>query len=768
MSTPEETFKQECDDLLTTMEDVLLQMEKEPENPDFIASVFRSMHTIKGTSGVFGFDDVVSFTHIMENLLDKMRDGEISANDELIALLLECADHTKILVEHAINNTPISAESKEKELSLRGLLCKYIEVKEFVPELDEHDGEDSEDGEQEVGPTVETAWWHISLRFDTDVLQNGMDPSSFLMYLNKIGSIDLITTMFDRLPIDDSFNPEDCYLGFEINYSCSQNKQKIEQVFEFVRDMCKIHILSPKASINRYARVISDLPESNMALGEILVASGALTLTELDEVLEEQERLVADESSGEDIPKLEELLVENNLIHKELVDVALKKQTGDFSLDESDATSETENNKENNLPIETKTQNVAVEKSKFVQPNRILKVDAEKLDVLINLVGELVIAGATTNMLANRINDETLIEAVSSVSHLVEEIRDSALNLRMVQIGETFSRFKRVVRDVSKDLGKEIDLSINGAETELDKTVVERISDPLMHLVRNAMDHGIEQGEDRLKSGKSENGNLSLNAFHDSGFIVIEVKDDGRGLDKEKILAKALDRNLISSGQVLSDHEIYKLIFEPGFSTAETVTNLSGRGVGMDVVKQNIHALRGTVDVDSEMGKGSTVSIRLPLTLAIIDGFLVKVGDSSYVIPLDMVHECIDLSEEDDVHEQTQGYINLRGEVLPFIRLRDYFKEEGKEPNHKSIVVVQCGDHKAGFVVDELLGELQTVIKPLGKILQNLKGVSGATILGSGAVAVIIDVPNLIQRATRVLPHVESNINPSQSSTSLH
>jgi len=322
---------------------------------------------------------------------------------------------------------------------------------------------------------------------------------------------------------------------------------------------------------------------------------------------------------------------------------------------------------------------------------------------------------------------------------------------------------------VSKDIGKDIDLSISGAETELDKTVVERISDPLMHLVRNAMDHGIEKGEDRIKSGKSEKGNLSLNAFHDSGFIVIEVKDDGRGLDKDKILAKAKDKNLISAGQVLTDHEIYKLIFEPGFSTAEKVTNLSGRGVGMDVVKQNIEALRGTVDVDSEVGKGSTVSIRLPLTLAIIDGFLVKVGESSYVIPLDMVHECIDLStEDDDVHDQTQGYINLRGEVLPFIRLRDYFKEEGREPLHKSIVVVQCGDHKAGFVVDELLGELQTVIKPLGKILQNLKGVSGATILGSGAVAVIIDVPNLIQRATRVLQHVENNISHSQSSISLH
>jgi len=763
MSTPEETFKQECDDLLATMEEMLLLMEKEPENPEYIASVFRSMHTIKGTSGVFGFEDVVAFTHIMENLLDKMRDGEIVASDELIALLLDSADHTKTLVEHAINNEKIDPSLQEKEYELRGLLCKYIDFKELEPEEAEPVDEEVDFGS---GPTVESEWWHISLRYDYDVLQNGMDPSSFLLYLNKIGKIDLITTMFDRLPLDDTFNPEECYLGFEINYICSHNKQKIEQVFEFVRDMCEIHILPPKASITRYAEVISSLPESNMEIGEMLVASGALTLNELDDVLEEQDRLATESENADEAPKFEEILVEHNLVHQELVDAALQRK----NQGEADANKPKQQVEEKSTePVQEKVAAAtAVEKTKFSPASRILKVDAEKLDGLINLVGELVIAGATTNMMANKLNDESLIEAVSSVSHLVEEIRDSALNLRMVQIGETFTRFKRVVRDVSKELGKDIELNISGADTELDKTVVEKISDPLMHLVRNAMDHGIEQGYEREKADKPQHGTLSLNAYHDSGFIVIEVKDDGKGLDREKILAKAMEKNLISSGQVLSDHEVYKLIFEPGFSTAEKVTNLSGRGVGMDVVKQNIEALRGTVDIDSEKGVGSTVSIRLPLTLAIIDGFLVKVGDSSYVIPLDMVHECIDLSPEDGVHEDTQGYINLRGEVLPFIRLRDYFKEEGKESLHKSIVVVQFGDQKAGFVVDELLGELQTVIKPLGKILQNLKGVSGATILGSGAVAVIIDVPNLIQRATRALQHVDRDSLHVNNSASLH
>jgi len=349
---------------------------------------------------------------------------------------------------------------------------------------------------------------------------------------------------------------------------------------------------------------------------------------------------------------------------------------------------------------------------------------------------------------------------------LVEEIRDNALNLRMVQIGETFNRFKRVVRDVSKELGKEIQLNINGADAELDKTVVEKIGDPLMHLIRNSMDHGIELAADRVAAGKEALGNVWLNAFHDSGNIVIEVADDGKGLNRDKILAKAHEKGLITDGQALTDHEVYHLVFEAGFSTAEQVTNLSGRGVGMDVVRRNIEALRGSVDVDSNEYGGTTVSIRLPLTLAIIDGFLVRVGDSSYVIPLDMVNECIELEKGEHEESGMHGYINLRDEVLPYLRLRDYFDEPCTQKGNESIVVVKYGTNKAGFVVDELLGELQTVIKPMGKILQNVKGLSGATILGSGNVAIILDVPNLVQRATQTatLPGTKS----ASESTVLH
>ncbi|TXT33829.1 MAG: two-component system chemotaxis family sensor kinase CheA [Comamonadaceae bacterium] len=360
-------------------------------------------------------------------------------------------------------------------------------------------------------------------------------------------------------------------------------------------------------------------------------------------------------------------------------------------------------------------------------------------------MGELIIAGAGASLAAQRAGVPELLETTATLSRLVEEVRDSALDLRMVQIGATFNRFQRVVRDVGKELGKDIQLVISGAETELDKTVVEKIGDPLTHLVRNSMDHGIESAEVRLARGKPAKGTLKLNAFHDAGSIVIEVSDDGGGLNKARILKKAIERGLVSEGQNLTDKEIYHLIFEAGFSTAESVSNLSGRGVGMDVVRRNIAALRGTVDLDSVEGVGSTVRIRLPLTLAIIDGFLVGVGNAVYVIPLDMVVECIELSSEDR-NSGDKRYLNLRGEVLPYRRLREHFEVEGALVRRENIVVVRYGEQKAGLVVDRLMGEFQTVIKPLGKVFNLIQGIGGFTILGSGEVALILDVPGLMKQ----------------------
>jgi two-component system chemotaxis sensor kinase CheA len=374
-------------------------------------------------------------------------------------------------------------------------------------------------------------------------------------------------------------------------------------------------------------------------------------------------------------------------------------------------------------------------------------VDADKLDQLIDLVGELVIAGAGSQLLARRAGQTAIVESMSTLARLVEEVRDSALGLRMVQIGGTFQRFQRVVREVSRELGKDIGLSISGAETELDKSVVEKIGDPLMHLVRNAMDHGIESVEARLAAGKPAKATVALHAYHDSGSIVIEVSDDGAGLKRDKILNKAIERGLISPTQTLTDSEVYNLIFEAGFSTADQLSNLSGRGVGMDVVRRNVEALRGTVQLDSKPGLGTTVRIRLPLTLAIIDGFLVNVARSHYVIPLDMMVECLECADQTRDLARRQGYVDLRGDVLPVVWLRDLFAIEAETPRRENIVVLRFGSEKAGLVVDELLGEAQTVIKPLSKLFACVKGISGSSILGSGDVALILDVPGLIQSA---------------------
>ncbi|MBL8492033.1 MAG: chemotaxis protein CheA, partial [Rhodocyclaceae bacterium] len=553
--------------------------------------------------------------------------------------------------------------------------------------------------------------WHISVRFGSSVLKNGMDPLAFLRYLLSLGEIVHVSTLTDAMPEADAMDPEACYLGFEIELRSHADKAAIERVFDFVRDDCDLHILPPNSRIADYIALIEKLPEETMRLGEILVGSGALTADELSRGLARQEG-AAERTPEAAKPTIGEILVGQSAVQPEIVEAAASKQK-------------------------------QVSEKKAAEA-RLIRVQADKLDHLIDLVGELVIAGASANLLAQKSRQPQLFEATSILSRLVEDIRDSALQLRMVQIGETFNRFHRVVRDVSKEIGKEIELTIRGAETELDKSVVEKIGDPLMHLVRNAMDHGIEPAELRAAHGKPAAGQVGLNAFHDSGSIVIEVSDDGGGLPREKIRAKAIDRGIIAAGQSLSDAEIANLIFEPGFSTAEQVTNLSGRGVGMDVVNKNITALRGSVEVHSEEGIGSRFTIRLPLTLAIIDGFLVGVERASYVIPLEMVVECLELpGDAGDSH-----YLNLRGEVLPFVRLRELFEAEGRRPARENVVVVKASGRKAGIVVDVLHGEFQTVIKPMAAIFRHLQGIAGSTILGTGEVALILDVQALVGLAS--------------------
>jgi len=706
-------FAQEAREQLTAMEDGLLQMEQGNQDADTLNAIFRAAHTIKGASGVVEINHIESFTHILENLLDRLRNGEIALSSEIITALLKGCDHIGDLLDRVdqgrMDEDPALKQSGEATAEI---------LRAFTSGAPSGDGKsgmvEASVGtvERAGGDTAISDCWHISIRFGRDVLRMGMEPLAFLRYLLNLGEIVHLTTLCDALPPADEIDPECCYLGFEITLRSHAAKEQIENVFAFCRDECDLYILPPNSKVSDFLGLIEHLPEENMRLGEILVKSGALTQEELDEGLRRQIAASKIAAATEQVaPQLGEILVERKMVQPEIVEAAAAKQK-------------------------------QVQEKKTAEA-RLIRVQADKLDQLIDLVGELVIAGASANLLAQKSGQGNLVEATSVLSRLVENIRDSALQLRMVQIGETFNRFNRVVRDTSKELGKDIELIITGAETELDKSVVEKIGDPLMHLVRNALDHGIEPAAVRAAAGKPVKGRVELNAFHDSGNIVIEVVDDGGGLKADRIQAKAIEKGIIQPGQTLSEQEIVNLIFEAGFSTMEKVSNLSGRGVGMDVVKRNIQSLRGTVDVRTEVGVGSRFIIRLPLTLAIIDGFLTSVGAASYVIPLDSVVECLELRDDD-----TRGHmLNLRGEVLPFIRLREFFDVEGPRPLRENVVVISAGGQKAGIVVDQLLGEFQTVIKPLGSLFKHLRGIGGSTILGSGEVALILDVAALTHLA---------------------
>ncbi|MBY0574262.1 MAG: chemotaxis protein CheA [Undibacterium sp.] len=716
-----ETFVAESRDLLQDMEDCLLGLEHEDNPVDSINAVFRAAHTIKGSSGLFGLDHIVRFTHVVESVLDMLRNDEINISPELIAVLLPCRDHISHLVDNVVTGLlDETAEQAKAGAALHLQLHRFlnggaVESGNVVTQQDQHQHASPESS---GGGVVDSGNWYLSLRFSPDCLRNGMDPLSFIRYLSTLGDVINLVTLTDTMPEITAMDPETCYLGFEVVLKSSASKEAIENVFEFVREDSTIRIVPPNSKIDEYIDIINALPDDTDLLGEILIKSGVLTKHELEECLQLQSQRKSkgkgdtSNASTKALP-IGEILVKQEMLQEPVLNAALQKQ-----------------------------QQVKDSKAREKQS---IRVDAERLDKLIDLVGELVIAGAGTNLRASKTNDMALLESSNEVMRLVEEVRDSALQLRMVPIGTTFSRFQRVVRDVSIELGKDIQLEISGGDTEVDKSVVEKIGDPLMHLVRNSMDHGIEPAAMRAARGKPAQGILRLNAYHDSGSIVIEVSDDGGGLNRDKILAKAIEKGLVQANVSMSDKEIYALIFEPGFSTADQVSNLSGRGVGMDVVKRNVTSLRGTIDIDSTIGVGATMRIRMPLTLAIIDGFLVGVGESSFVVPLDHVIECLELPKECE----TRDYMDLRGEVLPFIRLRKLFEIEGATPKRQNVVVVGSGNNKTGLVVDRLMGEFQTVIKPLGKLFGHVQGIGGSTILGSGEVALILSVPSMTQHYSK-------------------
>lgn len=698
MDEVKQLFVNEAEELLETMESCLLDVESgDVPITEHIDAIFRAAHTIKGSAGLFGYDNIVAFTHSVESVLENVRSCKLEFVADLASLMLDCQQHMRQMIQ-ALSDSELEPD-KAMGSELLARLGAYLRPGEKA------DKETSLIESKAESSAEQQNYWLIHIEYGDDVFRDGMDPCSQLGFLQTFGQIQKVE-LGNRFANGD-FEPESCYLNLSIEFETDASKQKIEEAFEFIQDNSKVSITTPKRILNN----IQEYAEDTDRIGEVLVNSGAITQRELNQALTKQREALRENSQADNLGTM---LVKQGAIDQIMVSAALSKQKS----------------QEHKRPPDF----------------QFLKVDARKLDLLIGLIGELVTAGAANDLLISQLENEKLDESFSAMVNLIEQIRDGALSLRMVQIGESFGRLKRIVRDVSKELGKDIELDIQGAETELDKSMVEKLSDPLMHIVRNALDHGIESQDVRLYKGKSGKGHLRLNAYHEAGAVVIEIADDGAGLDAEKIRIKAIEKGLIQADQSFGKEETCKLIFEPGFSTASAVTNLSGRGVGMDVVKRNIEELRGQINIDTELDKGTTFRIRLPLTLAIIDGFEVAVGDAHLVIPVNMIQEC--LAFDSELLEVDRDYLNLRGEVLPFVRVREILAIKGKRNGREHVVVVQFGKNKAGLVVETLHGELQAVIKPLNEMFRAIRGIGGSTILGSGEIGFILDVPQLIEFAS--------------------
>lgn len=690
-----EAFKIEARELLSELETSLLELEDSPEDTEIIGRVFRAMHTIKGSGAMFGFDDIAGFTHEVETVFDMVRDGKIRVTKTLIDLTLAARDNIQDMLEESEGGAHVDEErSQEIIQGFRNLIPKEGDEEEF-PE---------EETVIDMSPPSEAEEVTYRVRFQPyiDLFINGTNPLCLLDEVKELGDAKIMANT-SGIPLLDYFNPEACYIVWDIILTTDKGIDAIKDIFIFVEDSCKLNIQIIDTEDN-----IDDSPEYKK-VGEILIEKGDLKPEVLQKELSKRKML------GES-------LVESGAVTKAQLESALMEQQVVREIREK---------------RQQKTASTTV------------RIPSDKLDKLVDLVGELVIVQARLSQTATTMDNPDLVSIAEEVENLTRELQDNTLSIRMLPIGSTFARFKRLVRDLSSELGREIDLITEGGDTELDKTVIDQLNDPMVHLIRNSVDHGIEPPAVRIAAGKDPKGTVKLSAIHSGAHVLIKISDDGKGLNPEQIKAKAVKNGLISPDAQLSQKEIFSLIFEAGFSTAEKVTSVSGRGVGMDVVKRAIESLRGSVDIDSKIGVGTTITLKLPLTLAIIDGLLINLGEEQYVFPLAAVEECVELTADDVAKSHGRRIIRIRGEIVPYIKLKEIFKIPSKIRDLEQVVIADVDDQRIGFVVDHVIGQHQTVIKNLGRMYRDAKGVSGATILGDGSVALILDIPEIVKIAEK-------------------
>lgn len=696
MNEAVEIFREEALEHLDTLESALLEIEEHPDDEQ-INLAFRAMHTIKGAAGMVGFDHLSHFTHHLESFFDRARNGEFLLSAPMISLILECRDHIQQLLD---SNPPV-----EEQTAISDSLVERLH--QFVPQKDDRLAPSVDvTAESESSSAIsDTQWWRIQITPAPHAFQDGFDLKPLLRELKSMGTM----ASFIRMGECEAgvFDPQNCYLNVLVLLHSSASYSDLDDVFIFVADDWQI-TMEP-----------IDVDTDLESLTSVVSEQGWLAAQELqahfEPVAGSSSSTVTDESSSPD---------HSDSSVSSTAPISVEKKT------------------------ENQTSAVSVKK---IAAEQVVKVPSGKLDILMNLIGELVIVQARLNEVSRSQHNEQLDSLVEELSLLGTELRDTAFDIRMLPIGSTFARFRRLVRDLGRELNKDVQLKTEGAETELDKMVLDRLGDPLVHLLRNSMDHGIEHPDERIEAGKPEKGTILLSAAHHDGQIVVTISDDGAGLDCEKILTKARQKGLVTANQELTPRKIYSLIFEPGFSTADKVSDVSGRGVGMDVVRSSIESMQGRVDIDSQAGQGTTITIYLPMTLAIIEGLMVRVASERYIIPLSVVEECIETSSSEESRKDGARLVNNRDHLIPCVRLRELFSIYGTSPEIEQTVITFTGKERIGVTVDEVIGQYQTVIKSLSRLYQHIPGLMGATILGNGDVAMILDINKLIDEAQPVM-----------------
>lgn len=701
-------FLSEANEIVEGLENDLVLLEDNKSDEDLLNKIFRSAHTLKSSAGTVGFTTMSELNHVAENLLEKVRSGKLDVTPTMITVLLEFLDTVKIMLQNIIDgkgeadgvNNIESLKAKIKAIADGNEIDASVQApttSSAAPTVKKEtqtstQAQAIEEPEKKEESSSGSNVFHISMSFKATIFDNGIDPLMFLNDLRDIGTISNLKIDSSNVPpISALEDPYTCYTQFSLDISTNSTLEQVQNIFLFVIDDNDINISDAKVSVQKEDKIE--------------------TQTEPQVAEETKEEKTIEETKSQEETK-EEIKTEQ-----------AKPQT---SAAKSQASS-----------------------SVKVQAPSTVRVDTRKLDSLMNLIGELVIAQSRIMQLTQSLDiDNGLKEAVSSMDRTSRQIQEEVMNIRMMPVGPIFNQFHRYVRDLNLELNKEVKLVLKGETTEIDKNMLEQLSDPLKHIIRNSMDHGIERTkEERIARGKPEFGTITMSAAHQEGHVVIEVSDDGNGLNKERIYNKAIEKGLLSKDGKYSDAEIYRTIFSPGLSTAEKITDISGRGVGMDVVRANVEKMKGKIEIKSEEGKGSTFIIKLPLTLAIIEGITFALGEQIYIMPLISIIEQMKVKNEQIKPFEGRGeMIKIRDEYLPLIRLHKVFEIDThiEDIDNGIVVVVEAGYRRCAIFVDELLDQQQVVIKSLDSAFSKHSGISGGTILGDGRIALIIDIQGLV------------------------